>query len=202
LVYLVGVPLLVLWGGYRIYLKNASELDDKAARVKKIEENYLSQHPENMVKLQNFNKKVFAIGVYDDIMIDKERVKIESAQEDWKLKIVKNSQLIRNVIKDLQAENVVLELCDERYEEELTDILANPNYDRTLAQVHTFLDSKPERLLKYDQISVDSGNFEILVGLDTCTYRTPCKTILGDRNFSITQKRFQAKLQLLNLYKE
>lgn len=127
---------------------------------------------------------------------------MDSAQEDWKLKIVKNSQLIRNVIKDLQAENVVLELCDERYEEELTDILANPNYDRTLAQVHTFLDSKPERLLKYDQISVDSGNFEILVGLDTCTYRTPCKTILGDRNFSITQKRFQAKLQLLNLYKE
>jgi hypothetical protein len=85
-----------------------------------------------MVKLQNFNKKVFAIGVYDDIMIDKERVKMESAQEDWKLKIAKNSQLIRNVIKDLQAENVVLELCDERYEEELTDILANPNYDRTL----------------------------------------------------------------------
>lgn len=77
--YLVGVPLLVLWGSYWIYLKNASELDDKAARVKKIEENYLSQHPENMVKLQNFNKKVFAIGVYDDIMIDKERVKMESA---------------------------------------------------------------------------------------------------------------------------
>lgn len=141
--------MLVLWGGYRIYLKNASELDDKAARVKKIEDSYLEKHAENMVKLQNFNKKVFAIGVYDDFMIDSERVNT-SPSEEWKLKVANNSQLIRNVIKDLQAENVVLELCDERYEEELSDIMGNPNYDRTLAQVHRFLDTKPERLLKYD----------------------------------------------------
>ena len=30
----------------------------------------------------------------------------------------------------------------------------------------------------------------------------PCKTILGDRNFSLTQKRYQAKIHLLELYKE
>lgn len=54
------------------------------------------------------------------------------------------------MIKELQADNVVLELCDERYEEEMSDIISNPNYDRTLAQVHRLLDKKPERLLKYD----------------------------------------------------
>ena len=53
-----------------------------------------------------------------------------------------------------------------------------------------------------EQIAVNEGNFELLVGLDQCSYRMPCKTILGDRNLSITQKRFQAKANLLKLYKE
>ena len=49
---------------------------------------------------------------------------------------------------------------------------------------------------------MNQGNFEYLVGLDTCSYRLPCKTTLGDRNLSITQKRFQAKMHLMELYKE
>lgn len=102
-----------------------------------------------MVKLQNFNKKVFAIGVYDDLINDDDRKKMNHGEE-WNLKIANNASLIRNVIKDLQAENVVLELCDERYDEEISDIVANPNYDRTLAQVHRIIDKDPRRLLKYD----------------------------------------------------
>jgi hypothetical protein len=66
------------------------------------------------------------------------------------MKIVNNSLLIKNIIKDLQAENVVLEMCDERYNDELYDIISNPTYDRTLLQVHKILENKPERLLKYD----------------------------------------------------
>lgn len=66
------------------------------------------------------------------------------------MKIVNNSLLIKNIIKELQAENVVLEMCDERYKEELYDIITHPNYDRTINQVHRILESKPERLLKYD----------------------------------------------------
>ena len=92
---------------------------------------------------------MFAIGLYDDIMIDPEHAKTQHTEE-WKVKVATNAQLIRNVIKDLQAENVVLEICDERYEEEIADIIGNPNYDRTLAQVHRLLDKDPERLLKYD----------------------------------------------------
>ena len=41
-----------------------------------------------------------------------------------------------------------------------------------------------------------------MVGLDTCSYRMACKTVLGDREFSLTQKRYQAKSHLLDLYKE
>lgn len=48
------------------------------------------------------------------------------------MKIVNNSLLIKNIIKDLQCESVVLEMCDERYNDELYDIISNPTYDRTL----------------------------------------------------------------------
>ena len=53
-----------------------------------------------------------------------------------------------------------------------------------------------------DQIAVNQGNFEFLVGLDTCSYRMACKTVLGDRDLTITQKRYQAKTHLMELYKE
>jgi hypothetical protein len=49
--YILGVPLMMLWGGYKIYEKNSAELDEKAERVKKIEDDYLELHAENMVKL-------------------------------------------------------------------------------------------------------------------------------------------------------
>ncbi len=62
--------MLMMYGGYCIYKKNVSEIDERAMRVKKIEEKYLTQHADNVIKLQNFNKKVFAIGVYDDILDD------------------------------------------------------------------------------------------------------------------------------------
>ena len=47
-----------------------AEAEQRAERVIKTEEKYLEKHKENIIKLQNFNKKVFAIGVYDDILDD------------------------------------------------------------------------------------------------------------------------------------
>lgn len=39
--------------------------------------------------------------------------------------------------------------------------------------------------------------------MDICSYRTmPCKTILGDRSFKITSKRYKSKLNMLDVYKE
>ena len=124
--------------------------------------------------------------------------------EEHKLAISKNAAMIRDFIREVAAENVVLELCDERYEDEFYEIISHPNYDKTFNQVHKLLNQKrPKRLMRMEeQIAVNEGNFELLVGLDQCSYRMPCKTILGDRNLSITQKRFQAKANLLKLYKE
>jgi hypothetical protein len=75
LVYLCGIPAIVMYGGYLIYKKNVAEAESRAERVIKTEEKYLAKHKENMMKLQSFNKKVFAIGVYDDILDDPEFVK-------------------------------------------------------------------------------------------------------------------------------
>ena len=73
LIYLIGMPCLVGYGGYQIYRKNVAEAEERAWRLKKTEEKFLSNS--NIVKLQNFNKKVFAIGVYDDILDDPEFAK-------------------------------------------------------------------------------------------------------------------------------
>ena len=73
LIYLIGMPSLVSYGGYQIYRKNVAEAEERAQRLKLTEEKFLSNS--NIVKLQNFNKKVFAIGVYDDILDDPEFAK-------------------------------------------------------------------------------------------------------------------------------
>ena len=198
--YLLSLGGVALGGGFVIYRKNVLQAESRAEQIKKTETKYLKRNPDNMVKLQNFQKKVFAIGVVDDI-VDESMVQ---QSDDHKVAISKNAAMIRDFIKEVGAENVVLELCDERYEDELYEIISHPNYDRTFNQVHKVLSQKrPQRLLKFeDQISVNQGNFEFLVGLDTCSYRTQCKTVLGDRDLSLTQKRFQAKAHLLELYKE
>ena len=73
-----------------------------------------------------------------------------------------------------------------------------------MGHVHKLLSQRrPERMLRLeDEIAVNQGNFEFLVGLDTCSYRMACKSVLGDRDLSITQKRYQAKVHLMDLYKE
>lgn len=71
------------------------------------------------------------------------------------MQIVNNAALIRDFIKDLRAESVVLEMCEERYAEEMQDILEHPKYDNTMATVHKLLERDPKRLLKYKEIAVD-----------------------------------------------
>ena len=46
------------------------------------------------------NKKVFAIGMIDDIMDDQAESKRQK-DEEYKLKIIENSVTIRNVIKQI-----------------------------------------------------------------------------------------------------
>ena len=126
---------LLVGGGWTIYKKNVLLADERAEQIKKIENKFLQKHPENMIKLQNFKKKVFAIGMVDDIVDGSQHQK----SEEHKLAISKNAAMIRDFIREVAAENVVLELCDERYEDEFYEIISHPNYDRTFNQVHKLL---------------------------------------------------------------
>ena len=128
LTYIVGVPGAALYGGWCIYKKEVVEAGNREQQVKRIENKFIEKH-DNLLKLQNFNKKVFAIGLRDDEFIDPEIRKTDV----FKRQVAANACLIRNFIKEVQAENVVLELCDERYGDEMSDVLAHPNYDRTLS---------------------------------------------------------------------
>ena len=111
--YLFGVPFVMMLGGYTIYNKNVLQADERAERLRKVEEKFLSANPENMIKLQNFKKRVFAIGTVDDLGIP------NRDSDEHKTAIAKNAAVIRDFCRKVQPEQVVLELCEERYEDEL-----------------------------------------------------------------------------------
>ena len=68
-----------------------------------------------------------------------------------KLNIAKNAATVRDFIKKVEADNLVVEMCEERYEDEIADIVAHPNYDNTMTNVHKFLSrKKPEKILRHD----------------------------------------------------
>lgn len=162
-----------------------------------MESKYLKDSQENMIKLENFKKKIFVIGVVEDGISDKKLNKEE------KTEVAKNAMLIHKMIKEIKPESVVVELCQDRYDEWYYDIISHPNYDHTLNNIHKVLDAgKYEKLVENDKIDIDSGTLEYLIGMDICSYRMPCKTILGDRSISITSKRYKSKLNMIDVYKQ
>ena len=71
--------------------------------------------------------------------------------EEHKASISKNAAMIRDFLREVSPEHLVLEMCDERYEDEMQDIIGHPNYDRTMNQVHKLLSQKkPKRLLRFE----------------------------------------------------
>lgn len=166
-----------------------------------MEDKYLT-NPNKVVKLENFKKKIFAVGVHDQLSGSKELSKED--QEE----LAESTMLIRNLIKDVKPEVVVLEMCQDRYDHWFYDAIAHPNYDHTLMDVQRIFDSgKPHDLLAYKglDLSKSSSHIEFLVGLDQCSYRNlphPCQTVFGDRSIKITNKRYKSKLKMLEVYKE
>jgi hypothetical protein len=109
---------------------------------------------------------------------------------------------VRDVVREFRPDSVVLEMCDDRYGRWLSDVVAHPNYETTISSVHKIIDKDTKRLKEYDQIDINDSNMEYLIGIDFCTYRLPCTTIYGDRSYKITRKRYESKVQMLDVYKE
>ena len=64
-------------------------------------------------------------------------------------RVANNIKLIRDVMKDLRPESLVVEMCDQRYERWLADVIAHPNYDSTISAIHKIMDKKPTKLKEY-----------------------------------------------------
>ena len=93
LAYLLGIPVIAGLGAFTVYKKNVMEAEARAKKLKLVEEKFVGANPENMIKLQNFNKRVFAIGTVDDIGIqDRDSV-------DHRKAISKNAAMIRDFCK-------------------------------------------------------------------------------------------------------
>lgn len=64
----------------------------------------------------------------------KKDFKEETVEEkNYNLRIIDNIKLIRDVVRDLRPESLVVEMCDDRYDRWLADVVAHPNYDSTVS---------------------------------------------------------------------
>jgi len=69
-------------------------------------------------------------------------------------------------------------------------------------EVHTLLDKGDMKAFKeYNKVKHDE-ELVYLIGIDTCSYRIPCKTVLADRNASITKKRLKSKINMLSVMED
>ena len=110
--------------------------------------------------------------------------------------------MIRDTMLKLRPDAMVVEMCDDRNQRWLSDVIAHPNYEATISDINEMLNKDPEKLKEYDQVDVEDSNMEYLVGIDFCSYRLPCKTLLGDRSYKTTKKRYESKKAMLDVYKE
>jgi hypothetical protein len=65
LVYLAGVPVLLGYAGFTLYRNAILQDEERQLQLQEMEDKYLKKHEDHIVKLENFKKKVYAIGVYD-----------------------------------------------------------------------------------------------------------------------------------------
>ena len=43
-------------------------------------------------------------------------------------------------MRELRPESLVVEMCDDRYEKWLADVIAHPHYEHTVQAIHNILD--------------------------------------------------------------
>jgi hypothetical protein len=100
-----------------------------------------------------------------------------------------------------KPQTVVVELWDERYNDHYDRIMKHPRFDAIMDKFYGVLDDE-EKFRKLGEKSdlIELKEMEYLIGIDICSFRIPrWRSILGDRSWSVTQKRLRAKMRLSDL---
>ncbi len=65
LAYLTGLPVLLGYAGYTLYKNSLLLEEERKEQLRELEDKYLVKHKDSLVKLENFRKKIFTVGVLD-----------------------------------------------------------------------------------------------------------------------------------------
>lgn len=79
--------------------------------------------------------------------------------------------------------------------------MKHPKYEHIINKFYKIINNE-EKILKLTEKSdlLELKEMEFLIGIDICSFRIPnCRSVLGDRDWTITQKRMKAKLRLSDL---
>ena len=108
------------------------------------------------------------------------------------------AEIVRNLIAKSKPANVLLELCDERFEQRFNDVMQHPNYKYSINNVHTVIDEDHALLSEISPFPAE--DLPWLLAIDTCSFRLgQCKSHLADRDYKLTQKRLKSKIKLLDI---
>lgn len=132
--------------------------------------------------MENEHKKVYILGVGDS--------------ED-----IENIKFVSNFLRDCNPNNVVVELCEERFNSHYNEIMKHPKYEAIMEKFYQVLNDD-EKITKLSEKSnlIELKEMEYLIGIDVCSYRlAQCRSVLGDRSYSITKKRMKAKTRLSDI---
>ena len=152
----------------------------------------------DIIKLESEHKKVYVLGVGEKESIGNLYF---VALGLLNFNYLENIKLVNNFIRESSPQNVVVELCDERFNEHYDYVMKHPKFEAIMEKFYNILDNE-EKVNKLGQSSdlIELKEMEYLIGIDVCSYRIPqWRSILGDRNWSITQKRLRAKLRLTDI---
>lgn len=117
------------------------------------------------------------------------------------LTLLENLRLVNSFIRELNPRNVIVELCNERFNERYNHIMKHPSFEAIMLKFYNVLqnEDKVKRLGQKSNL-IELKEMEYLIGIDLCTFHVPqCKSVLGDRDWSITQKRLRAKMRLSDI---
>ncbi|CAI2365335.1 unnamed protein product [Moneuplotes crassus] len=178
--YVIGTPALLIGCTYWVYKRQKEIAEDPFEHLEDVDSKYLSST--EIKKLENDTQKVYILGIDEKESIE-------------------NIRLVNNFIRDLSPRNVVVELCDERFNERYNDIMKHPKFEAIMQKFYNVLNND-EKVKKLGEKSdmIELQEMEYLVAIDLCSYHVPqCRSLLGDRNRSITEKRIRAKLRLSDI---